>query len=103
MAAVWNRLSAAEELCLQTQAEQGFEYLCFLCGKDRTRQEKEGLWALANNAAVICLAMKEGNRQVFYSAREVLESLSLQKIAALAREYHQEMEGEEETVCASRN
>lgn len=84
MGAVLERLSAVEELQLERTAREGFEYLMLRCPH---QSDREGIWAVANNAALVCLSLKEGGRQRFGSVYELLERMSLKEIAELADEY----------------
>lgn len=88
------QLSAKDELRLAQEAQRGYAYLCAVTG-----EESQGLWAVAHNAALVCFSMQEGGNRKYADVEEVLQSLSLRQIAALAGAYQRlfEEEGEEWT------
>ena len=84
------KLCAEQELRLSGLAREGYYYLR-MKGYGNSPQEKEGLWAVANNAALLCLA-SEKEHTPLYSVRQVLEQRSLQEIADFAQRYQQDFE-----------
>ena len=90
-----NKLAAKDELRLAKEAQRGYDYLCVISGE----KESQGLWAVAHNAALVCFSMQEGGSRKYADVEEVLQSLSLRQIAALAGAYQRlfEEEGEEWT------
>lgn len=81
-------LSAEEELRLHKEAMDGLNYLDF-CSRENPEQDRDGIWAAANNAALVAFSLCQDGRRVFCSAREVLQKLSFARIAKLAEKYQE--------------
>ncbi len=85
------KLSALEELQLEGLARQGYYYLCMNL---IAYEDDKDLWAIANNAALVCLSLKKGNTRKFYSVSQVCDTLNLGEIAKLVQEYQERFEEE---------
>lgn len=84
------KLCAEQELRLPGLAREGYYYLR-MKGYGTSPQEKESLWAVANNAALLCLASQKESTP-FYSVQQVLKQRSLQEIADFAQRYQEVFE-----------
>ena len=88
------QLAAVEEMRLEQEASRGFAYLNIVSA-ECSSPDREGLWAAANNAALIAFSLHRGNKRIFSGAEEVLQEMGFDQIADMALSYQEKFEQED--------